>query len=93
MEQSQQEEAYLTRSNQTSPPCLRTSAARVSSTGSLCDVKSFANVLRQKQKGLEFTHAHKSNKAFKSYQRFPTHLSRGLFWVWFKLLVKVWVIS
>lgn len=60
---------------------LHTSAACVSNIGSLCDVKVLANILRQQQKVLGFTHAHKSNKAFKSYQRFPAPLSRGLFWV------------
>lgn len=81
MDQPQQEEAYLTCSNQTSLPSLHTSDPCISNTGSLCNVKIFANILRQKQKELEFIHTHKSNKAFKSYQRFPTHLSRGLFWV------------
>lgn len=81
MDQPQQEEAYLTCSNQTGLPSLHTSVAHVSTTGSLCNAKIFANILRQKQKVREFTHAHKSNKAFKSYQTFPTHLSGGLFWV------------
>lgn len=56
MDPPQQEDAYLTCSNQASLLRLHASGAHVSNTGSLCNVKIFANILRQKQKVLKFTH-------------------------------------
>jgi len=86
-EQPQQEGACQTCWNQSTFPRLHSPPARPPTQALY--VQAFADGLRQNQRALEFTHAHKSNKAFRSYQRFPIHLSRGLFWVWFKLLAKV----